>query len=67
MDSDYADTNVIEYMHGLLGSRFDEVELTIVDVVKDLFYYYDDEDEVTDYSVIGADGTIHYDAVKEDN
>ena len=67
VDSDYADTNVIEYMHGLLGSRFDEVELTIVDVVKDLFYYYDDEDEVTDYSVIGADGTIHYDAVNEDN
>ena len=67
IDSDYADTNVIAYMRGLLGESYDEVELTIVNVVKDLFYYDEDEDEETDYSVIGADGTIHYDAVNADN
>ena len=69
IDSDYADTNVIAYMQGLLGSKFDSVELTIVDVVKDLFYYddYDDAEEETDYSVIDADGTIHYEAVNDDN
>ena len=67
IDSDYADTNVIAYMRGLLGEKYDEIELTIVNVVKDLFYYDEDEDEETDYSVIGADGTIHYDAVNADN
>ncbi len=67
IDPDYADTNVIAYMRGLLGESYDEVELTIVNVVKDLFYYDEDEDEETDYSVIGADGTIHYDAVNADN
>lgn len=67
IDSDYADTNVLTYMRGLLGDRFGEVDLTIVDVAKDLFYYDDDEDGGTDYSVIGSDGTIHYDAVNEDN
>ena len=45
IDSDYADTNVIAYMRGLLGESYDEVELTIVNVVKDLFYYDEDEDD----------------------
>ncbi len=68
IDSGYADTNVITYMQGLLGSKYNEVELKIIDVQKDLFSYDDDEEEdVTDYSVVDADGTIHYEAVNDDN
>ena len=67
IDSDYDDTNVLDYAYDIISDEeFEGVTLGIADVYKDTFYYYD-EDESTDYSVIGSDGVIHYDAVNESN
>lgn len=67
IDSDYDDTNVLDYAYDIISDEeFDGVTLGIADVYKDTFYY-DDDDESTDYSVIAEDGTINYKAVDESN
>ena len=68
IDSDYDDTNVLDYAYDIISDEeFEGVTLGIADVYKDTFYYYDDDDESTDYSVIAEDGTINYKAVDESN
>ena len=67
IDSDYDDTNVLDYAYDIISDEeFEGVTLGIADVYKDTFYY-DDDDESTDYSVIAEDGTINYKAVDESN
>ncbi len=67
IDSDYDDTNVLDYAYDIISDEeFEGVTLGIADVYKDTFYY-DDNDESTDYSVIAEDGTINYKAVDESN
>ncbi len=68
INSDYDDINVLDYVYDIISDEeYDGVELSIVDVYKDVYYYYDTDDESTDCSIIGLDGVIHYDAVNEDN
>ncbi len=69
IDSDYDDTNVLDYAYDIISDEeFEDVTLGIANVYKDSFYYiYDDDDEPTDYSVIAEDGTINYRAVNESN
>ena len=69
IDSDYDDTNVLDYAYDIISDEeFEGVTLGIANVYKDSFYYiYDDDDEPTDYSVIAEDGTINYRAVNESN
>lgn len=67
IDSDYDDTNVLDYAYDIISDEeFEGVTLGIADVYKDTIYY-DDDDESTDYSVIAEDGTINYKAVDESN